>query len=348
VASVAVGNETIGFAVPNGTYAYFVAAGCAQGTPSSGLVVVNGSSQNLSISFSPEVCYAVTFQAHGLPSGEFWSVLAGAPPFFMENLTRGPLGKITFMAPNGAFSFDIIPPSGIGIARVSGPGSPSQGSVTVTGHALTLNVQFGHLENLSFVENGLPFNTMWGVTLTPTVGRGGPPGQQQATTGPFVSFTAPKGASYRFTITKPSTERAAPSKGSITIPARAYSRAVVFRAIVSVVKFTERGLPGGTLWGVNLTGPMDERLSSTARVISFHLVNGSYNFTVWNFTSEHPFPAAGGVLVLAPHPQTVPILFSPLVMPASQPSADTTLASESQWLVAAGEPVGPAKARSGR
>ena len=63
------------------------------------------------------------------------------------------------------------------------------------------------------------------------------------------------------------------------------------------VTFRETGLPVGTAWSVNLTGPVFVAGSSSSTEVSFEELNGSYEFTVDNFTKFQPAPAGGSFVV---------------------------------------------------
>src|SRR6266581_634958 len=120
---------TIGFSAPNGTYTYAIGSvfGYAA-SPVSGSVTVNGTPVNIAISFSVTT-YAVIFTETGLPRGTSWSVTLGGTT---QNSTAD---KITFMEPNGTYTFSVSPVAGYEVSR-------SSGSVSVSGKAANESVSF--------------------------------------------------------------------------------------------------------------------------------------------------------------------------------------------------------------
>ena len=120
---------TITFSAPNGTYPY--AVGGVPGytaSPSSASITVNGTAVHIAISFSVTK-YAVTFMETGLPSGTSWSVTLDGTA---QNSTAD---TITFMEPNGTFSFSVGLVTGYAV-------SLSSGNVTVSGKAVNESVSF--------------------------------------------------------------------------------------------------------------------------------------------------------------------------------------------------------------
>src|SRR6266581_3195252 len=120
---------TIMFSAPNGTYTYAIGSvfGYAA-SPVSGSVTVNGTPVNIAISFSVTT-YAVIFTETGLPRGTSWSVTLGGTT---QNSTAD---KITFMEPNGTYTFSVSPVAGYEVSR-------SSGSVSVSGKAANESVSF--------------------------------------------------------------------------------------------------------------------------------------------------------------------------------------------------------------
>jgi len=113
---------TITFSAPNGTY-YFAVGGISGYTasPASAPVTVNGTPVHVAISFSVTK-YAVTFNETGLPSMTSWTVTLGGA---RQSSTAG---NITFIEPNGTYSFSVGPVAGYAV-------SPASGNVSVSGKA---------------------------------------------------------------------------------------------------------------------------------------------------------------------------------------------------------------------
>ena len=256
----------------------------------------------------------ITFLARGMYPGTTWSITGGSPLNNQSNTTMSsggasPAGEVSFLAPVGVFDFNVSVWGGeYGVARISGPGVVNQTAIDVTGPE-TVVITFGYWVTLTFNESsptvawpGLPSWASWGVTLTPTH-TGGPPAQASfSTAGSSIEFTVPAGAAYHFQVTKPSTYRASPGKGDVTVGEFGTTKLVRFKPVTAVVKFVERGLPTGTLWGVNLTGPESVDLAGSAgAALYFALTNGTYNFSVFDSAGVSAISANGSFVVVAPH-----------------------------------------------
>ena len=227
--------------------------------------------------------------------------------------------------PDGTVTFAVTGPLGFGVARITGPHTPTFTSANITGPTV-LGVQFGPLETLYFNESivphwpGLPTGTNWSVTLTPSA-HGGPPGMTTSTTGSSINFTVAKGTAYRFLVSKPSSYQPAGGKGGLTMPARTLTKLVRFRLFTSTVTFLEHGLRYGTSWSVNVTGPINETLYGTTSALKFFLTNGSYTFTVPSVGSDQPAPGTGTLTITAPHGQTQLVAFAPEHAPSASDRA---------------------------
>ena len=211
-------NTTIGFAVSNGTFDYFIGEasnGSALYAPSpeQGTVAVNGTNETVSVTFSPVTLSALSFVETGLPSGTFWSVSlfgGGHGGFWGESLAgggsrqypglrwNGSTGNtVNFTLPNGTYYFAIW----LGWnASGSYLATPETGNVTVSGSAVTIDIVFTPITyyTVSFVETGLPSGTFWWVTLHG--GDGGWGGfSWNGTTTNTTNFTLSDGV-YNFTI----------------------------------------------------------------------------------------------------------------------------------------------------
>jgi YVTN family beta-propeller protein len=244
---------------------------------------------------------SVTFVAAGLPAGSSWSVSAGSPPIVTTNTTVRTTGRIPLQELVGPFTFAILPPAGFGITSVTGPRTPTQTSANLTTTPSTLLVTFGPFETLTFTEVGLPASTHWAMTVSSTVLHGGAPSQSRSSTTSTIAFTVVRGG-WKFAVTaKPAIYKSTPPRGSVIVPASPVSRTIRFSLLTAVVVFEESGLPTGTHWQVNITGPMNVSMASGGASIRFLLENGTYTFAVENFTGHHPHPAGGTFTVVVPH-----------------------------------------------
>ncbi|MGB6501452.1 MAG: hypothetical protein WBG19_08660 [Thermoplasmata archaeon] len=279
----------------------------------------------------------VTLKAVGLPAGSTWSASAGVPATSKTNTTVGSSGSLLFVSPNGPMRFEITPPAGYGVARVTGPHAPTIDTALITGPT-TLTVHFGKLYTLYFNESiflpswpGLPAGLPWAVSLTPS-GAGGPPGQTGTNTtvidAASISFEVAKGTHYKFEITKPgaptSPYSSSLSKGSLTMPGSDKEEKIKFRPLGSPISFKERGLPAHTGWSVTVTGPSplltQQTESSVSPSIKFLLTNGSYSYSIPDQGFFEPITATGSFVVSHP-PHALP----PVVVTFAQPPLHSSL-----------------------
>ena len=274
---------------------------------------------------------AVTFKESGLTSGQAWSVTAGSPGQTLSNTVGAHGGSVVFEEPNGTVVFSVTPPAGFGVAKITGPDHPSYTSAAATGHPVTYTVVFGAIQTVTFLEEisnhthwpGLPAGSTWTVTLTPPA-TGDMPGQAGSTNGTSIAFTLPKGASFKFQVTKVSptnqpltTYKAAGGKGSFGVPPHALTKDVKFAPYNATISFVVHGLPHGSTFTVNVvneTGNLlatNLTLTGTATAEHFGLQNGTYNWTASSNAPGTLSPANGsGLSVAAPHGQTIVITYT--------------------------------------
>jgi YVTN family beta-propeller protein len=256
----------------------------------------------------------LTFVARGLSYDTAWSIVGGSPQSNESNTTTAATGEVSFLAPLGLFQFNVsVWGGGYGVVKVSGPGVLNQTALDLTG-AATVVITFATIGYLVFNESGatsawpgLAPGTLWGVTITPALTTG-PPAQSETTVaGSEIVFQVPVGATYHFQVSKPAIYQATPSRGTVSLKNWLYNttKLIKFRLVTAPVLFRATGLPLGTEWQVNVTGPLNVSLRSNTSTIRFLLVNGTYNFTAWNFSEVHPHPLTGSFVVAAPHPSPI-------------------------------------------
>ena len=309
--------STITFSEPNGTYSYTVGAVSGYtASPSSGTVTVNGAPPTVAITFTPSTSatYAVTFSESGLPPGTSWSVTLNG-----QTLSSG-TSTILFSEPNGTYSYTVGAVSGYTV-------SPSSGSVSVNGASQTVAIAFTPTSYLVwFTETGLPAGTSWSATLN---------AQTLTSTGSTITFSETDGG-YAYTVGSVNGYIASPSSGTVAVNGASQTVYIAFNpstAATYPVTFSEAGLPAGTNWSVALGGSMS---SSTSSTVTFHVVNGSYAFTVGNVPGYTASPLSGSLTVNGA-PVSQPITFSHL--PPDQYSVvftESGLPSGTTWLVTLG------------
>jgi hypothetical protein len=156
------GEVTAEFAETNGTVHFSIPA--VQGylaSPSSGNVTIDGGPVNLTVYFEA-IPYDVTFQETGLPVGADWSVtLNNVPSNYWNN---GPLyssttSVISFPGFEGNYSFSIQLSDGYGP-------NPSNGTLSIQGGVVTIDVTFVPVTLVVFSAENLPAYPTWYVSLT--------------------------------------------------------------------------------------------------------------------------------------------------------------------------------------
>ncbi|MEM3846398.1 MAG: DUF5979 domain-containing protein, partial [Candidatus Parvarchaeota archaeon] len=273
--------SSISFSEPNGTYSYTVQTNYKidEPSPSSGSFTVNGASTSVSVSFT-EVTYTVTFTESGLPSGTSWSVTLNGYEQSSTSTT------ISFTETNGTYSFTVTQ-----ITDYSA--SPSSGSITVNGAAVSQSITFTLVQYVvTFSESGLPSGT-WYVNITTT-------GQSFSEPSSTTSFSfSESNGTYSYTVaTGNKFYSPSPSSGSFTVNGASTSVSVSFTEVTYTVTFTESGLASGTWWvNITTTGQSFSEPSSTTS-FSFQEPNATYSYTVQtNYKIDKPSPSSGSFTV---------------------------------------------------
>ncbi|MEM3335815.1 MAG: hypothetical protein QXY47_07275 [Thermoplasmata archaeon] len=142
----------------------------------------------------------------------------------------------------------------------------------------------GSIYTVTFTESGLPSGTPWVVTFG---------GYAKSSTTNTISFTGIANGTYSYTIaTSDHRYGPLPSSGSFTVNGKNVNQAITFTASTSTiytVKFTESGLPSGTIWYVNLSN--GQSFSSATNRITFNEPNGTYSYKVETANKNYnPFP----------------------------------------------------------
>jgi YVTN family beta-propeller protein len=270
--------------VPNGTFDYTVTGPTGYAT-AGGTVVISGQPVSINITFTPASYYAVTFTESGLANGTPWGVTVG--PSWSPAVAPDP---IVFNLPNGTFVFS---------ANATGYlASDSPASITVNGSSLGVPVPFVPAPySVTFVEEGLPYDTPFEVELGGVV----------ATGYPSVSFGEGNGT-FSYTIGETDGYAPNPPAGAVTVYGGDVSLEVMFAlwngSTMYPVIFTETGLPSGTNWSVTLDG-MPE--SVTGPSLEYQRSNGTYAYTVSvvpGFATQ-----ANGTLIVDGTAVDVPVTF---------------------------------------
>ena len=271
---------TIAYVEPNGTYAFTV--GEEKGftaTPASGNLIVSGSSNVTSITFTPVVPinFAVSFTETGLPLGSSWSVT-------LNGIMKSGAGSIVFTEPNGTYSFSVGAVSGY-------TGAPSSGTITASGADVSKAITFTSLPpgqySLIFSESGLPSGTNWSVAVG---------NRTHTSTGSTISFIEVNGT-HSYTAGAVAGYTPTPSSGIVTI--NSVNKTVPLTFVPSTpatyaVTFSESGLAAGTPWSVTLNSLT---MVGTTMNLIFEEPGELYHFTIGPVRGYTATPSSGSVTV---------------------------------------------------
>ena len=271
---------TIAYVEPNGTYAFTV--GEEKGftaTPASGNLIVSGSSNVTSITFTPivPINFAVSFTETGLPLGTSWSVT-------LNGIMKSGAGSIVFTEPNGTYSFSVGAVSGY-------TGAPSSGTITASGADVSKAITFTSLPpgqySLIFSESGLPSGTNWSVAVG---------NRTHTSTGSTISFIEVNGT-HSYTAGAVAGYTPTPSSGIVTI--NSVNKTVPLTFVPSTpatyaVTFSESGLAAGTPWSVTLNSLT---MVGTTMNLIFEEPGELYHFTIGPVRGYTATPSSGSVTV---------------------------------------------------
>ncbi len=301
--------------LPNGTYPYTVNSMAGyRPLPSGGSVVISGAANVTTVNFVQQ-SYALTFTESSLPAGSSWGVVVNGASASTTNTT------LVLPEANGTVSFFVTPPSGYAV-------SPASGLRTVAGTPVSVTLQFVlPTYNVTFVESGLQSGTMWGVNLS---------GQTYTTTGSYLSISQGSGL-YAYTVRDIAGYISTPRSGTVSLAGAGSSVTITFAVAPPAtfpVKFTENGLPNGTVWEVVW---QETAYASSGTNLTIDVANGSYSYAIdgvsgYNASRTQGTTSVNGspvVLDVAFSPSSVAINFVASGLPTGQ-SWSVTLAGHTQ------------------
>jgi hypothetical protein len=303
-------SETIEFSgLVNGSYNFTVRMTYGySASPSSGTITVRGANVDQAIAFSAEApTYSATFTRSGLPTGTNWSVTVDD----VEQSSTTSAIVFAGLLTNGTWPYELG-------AVVGFVATPSSGTLNVAGANVTQPIVFAPIRTtypVTFTETGLPSGTNWSVRVdliteystTPSIVFQEPNGTYLYTSNPSGAFYAQSDASGVLTVHG--------AAGSVSVP-YAYSY---------VLTFTETGLPTELIWSVNVTGTgsLFWENDSFGSTLTFHLPNGTYEYTV---TVPHGYsvsPSSGSATI-----QGAPV---PVALVTVSPTSTTS--SSFPWIL---------------
>jgi YVTN family beta-propeller protein len=236
----------------------------------------NDVSATVLLSVDPVTLFNVTFVEVGLPAGTNWSVdLNGTS-------TRSASPTHTLGVPNGTYLFAV--PAVAGYVP-----TPDSGLVVVSGLPLTIRVAWAPKQFMvTFVESGLAGGTTWSVSLQ---------GTTVTTSGSTVNFTAANGT-YAYSVPGLSGYRTPTWSGTVRVSGENESVSVAWTRVTYSVSFTERGLPDGSPWNVQLSaGAQYINWTLSGASTSWELANGTYQYSIGAPAAYSATPASGRITV---------------------------------------------------
>ncbi|MEM0129238.1 MAG: hypothetical protein QXG65_03645 [Thermoplasmata archaeon] len=300
----------IGFALPNGTYAYeIVPVAGWRATPSSGVLTVAGAPPAaIAVTFA-QVVYTVTFEETGLPSGITWSIAINGTSLYAR--TGMP---IVASLPNGTFTYLIGDVPGFHQTTL-----PYRGGGSVDGAALTMPTLVFRTYaayTVTITEDGLPVGNgwTWSVVINGTL-------YTEPTGIPIVSAPLANGTfSYRIADIPGFHQSSVAYSGigaitgsSVVYPLLAF---VVYRDYT--VQFAEVGLPSGSgeTWTLLINGTTYTALTGDP-ITSAPLANGTYVWSITDFPGFHQSTVAYrgigqvvGAPIMMPTLRFLPVTYS--------------------------------------
>lgn len=279
---------TFSFILFNSTYFYNIASSNKLYHSNGGSLIINGSSVTQNIKFSEEN-YSMTFYENGLKAGYTWYVNLS------NGMKSGPIpgsniqGNFTFYLPNGSYSFTITSAN-----KIYAPDLRS-GTFNISGSSIGLGMVFFRVEySINVTETGLPTGTDWYLNISnlPNNFTFNP------TTGNYISCAcAVTNGTYSYSIGTPDKTYHA-AGGTFTVNGKNIYINITFYKVEYNVLFTEKGLPSGFVWGVNIGTGVSLTSSGNLSVGSEYnlmLTNGTYSYIPYMI--DHYFVKSGTIVV---------------------------------------------------
>ncbi|MGC1839100.1 MAG: YncE family protein, partial [Candidatus Acidiferrales bacterium] len=164
------------------------------------------------------------------------------------------------------------------------------------GEGTVSELEFPTTYAVTFTETGLPVGTAWSVTLN---------GTWASSNTTEIAFAEPNGT-YAYSIAPiPGFTTTAPA-GSAMVRGSPISVPVLWTVSVYTITFTEKGLPAGSLWWVNVSGGRSG--SATSNAVTVAEPNGSYTYTVTTVAGSFLAPGGGFAVDGAPLGESVTFL----------------------------------------
>ncbi|MGC8995616.1 MAG: hypothetical protein ACP5JT_02865 [Thermoplasmata archaeon] len=268
-------SKSILFTLSNGTYNFTVYSKNKDlyPVPSSGTFNVSGKILTINITFKWNN-YTVNFTEKGLPQNTKWWVdLNNTVKYSYSNY-------ITFSLPNGSYNFEINSSSQY-------TPNPSSGKLIVNGSNVTIQITFSYSAyNVSFIEYGLPSNTLWGIYIGKNL--------YKTYSNSVTIFL--KNGTYTYSVYVSNKDFYTKNpNGIFTVSGSSQIIFILFQPYLSKVYFNETGLPSNLTWYVKLNNSIYETNKNS---ILIELMNGSYSFYIISSDKNYyPIPNSGKINV---------------------------------------------------
>ena len=228
----------------------------------------------------------LTFHETGLPDSFYFNAVLNNTYIANFNFSSYTVlnlfdGRYNYSVPDVNLSYNFVD-NGLFLPEVSYTPSISQGSLSLTGGNMEINVHYSPKYLVQFNESGLPYGTTWYVNLS----NGQSFSSTYYGTNPYLYFYEPNGT-YSW-IASSSVSNS--SSGTFKVTGSAVFQNVSFGNIQIPVTFVETGLPSGSQWYVVIDG---QQYSSTSRDVNVKLPTGNYTFSILGVSGYVPFPSTG-------------------------------------------------------
>lgn len=257
--------------LPNGNYNYtiteFKTVTNATNVPYNSVLTISVVTKEFNVTGAPlsfsvhlQTLYKFTASVSGLSAGEMWVAAVTSTNFTVYGANYPGTGSQSFMIPNGSYyvSYFYVKKTEVFSAELT---------FTVNGGQASSSYAFPTTYEVTFAQGYTGPCDSWGVSIsnytlvTYSYGFGN-----------SIIFSLPNGtysytAEYNFSN----------SHGTFTVSGAKKTVNVVIHGFYQI-SVSESGLPSGTDWYLNLTGPSYFSGELTSNSVTFYLQNGSYYF----------------------------------------------------------------------
>ena len=306
----------IGYALPNGTYKYYI-----PGTPgyhplvSSGTVNIDGNSQTIAEIFVVTT-YNAVFTPYGLPSGTSWYVnFTSGPGTYGNERLFSSGNSLSLQLPNGTYSYVV--------ASSDKKYEASGSAFTIQGYGTYTSVYFNPVTYaVSFHEDGLPSGMNWNISINGI--------RYEASSDTQIIHEV--NGTYTYQMSGPAGYHPVVNNGEFAINGAPQSINVISQAYTYNITLSEDNLPRATEWWVNLTNGMS--FNTTNSTMNGSLSNGTYYFYAgtsnksWINTNSY-FGYGKYKLIVVGYPYTYSISF--MLMTYNITIFESGLSPGAQW-----------------